>query len=76
MAWLILNRHFARELQTEKMPNVHFHHETVLLRQLRDVDMKWQRNKIQNLKIAVQKLDGGRSSSRSDVQLLEAHRQP
>ncbi len=58
MAWLILNRHFARELQTEKMPNVHFHHETVLLRQLRDVDMKWQRNKIQNLKIAVQKLDG------------------
>jgi vancomycin resistance protein VanW len=40
------------------MPHVHFRHETLLLRQLKDVDMKWQLNKVQNLKIASRKVDG------------------
>ncbi len=58
LAWLILGRHFAKYFSASEMPHVHFHHETVLLRQLKDVDMKWQHNKIQNLKIAAEKLDG------------------
>lgn len=35
-----------------------FSHQTILLRKLKDVDMWMQRNKIVNLKIAAEKLDG------------------
>ena len=58
LAWLALSRHFAKQFGQKALPYIHFHHETVLLRQLKDVDMKWQHNKIQNLKIASKKLDG------------------
>jgi len=36
----------------------HFTHQTPLLRNLKDVDMQLQRNKITNLRIAVERLDG------------------
>ena len=58
LAWLFLGRHFARDIQAEALPQVHFQHETVLLRELKDVEMKWQYNKIRNLELAAQKLDG------------------
>ena len=58
LAWMVLSGRFAREHMTAELPHVHFCHETVLLRQLKDVDMQWQHNKIENLKIASQKLDG------------------
>lgn len=56
--WLSKRRLFARERAQEKLPFVHFRHETILLRQLKDVDMQYQYNKIINLKIAAQRLDG------------------
>ncbi|HBS87269.1 MAG: vancomycin resistance protein [Bacteroidetes bacterium GWF2_38_335] len=38
------------------LDQVIFNHQSVLLRQLRDVDMVWQRNKITNLKLASEKI--------------------
>lgn len=35
-----------------------FRHETVLLRQLKGVDMRWQYNKIANLRLAAERLNG------------------
>ena len=58
LGWLIIGRHFAKKIEPEALDHVHFQHETVLLRQLKDVDMKWQHNKIENLKIAATKLNG------------------
>ncbi len=58
LAWMVMRGRFARERMTSVMPHVHFRHETLLLRQLKDVDMKWQLNKVQNLKIASRKVDG------------------
>lgn len=56
--WLSKNAQFAKGLSQTLLPHEIFHHETILLRQLKDVDMIWQRNKIVNLRLAVQKLDG------------------
>ena len=50
---------FARRcLDTEALSVPVFAHQTPLLRQLKDVDMRLQHNKIINLKIAVPKIDG------------------
>ena len=56
--WLSRWSSFARERTADMLPFVHFCHETILLRQLKDVDMQYQLNKIINLKIAAKKLDG------------------
>jgi len=56
--WLSRWSSFARERSDTALPFVHFRHETILLRQLKDVDMQYQLNKIINLKIAAKKLDG------------------
>ena len=58
LAWLVLHKHLAKKRGQEILPYVHSEHETVLLRQLKDVDMIWQHNKIRNLKIAASRLDG------------------
>lgn len=55
--WIRLNRFFARE-KAEPLPHLHFSHKTPLLRKLKDVDMQYQHNKVVNLRIAAQKLDG------------------
>lgn len=49
---------FARVNAGQALRYECFRHETPLLRQLRDVDMQYQRNKIVNLKIAAPLLDG------------------
>ncbi|PKM73206.1 MAG: vancomycin resistance protein [Firmicutes bacterium HGW-Firmicutes-16] len=56
--WLKKRSSFARKRSDERLPFVHFHHETILLRQLKDVDMQYQYNKIINLKLAAKKLNG------------------
>ena len=56
--WLIKNQAFAKHHSQRLLPYIHFGHETILLRQLKDVDMQYQYNKIINLKIAAKKLDG------------------
>ncbi|MEA4893946.1 MAG: VanW family protein [Oscillospiraceae bacterium] len=56
--WLMKRHSFASELSDDRLPYVHFHHETILLRSLKDVDMQYQYNKIVNLKLAAKKLNG------------------
>lgn len=56
--WIKKSSLFAKDRSSKKPTFVHFHHETVLLRQLKDVDMQYQYNKIINLMLAADKLDG------------------
>ena len=58
LLWLRKSSFFAKEHLSEKLPYVHFSHATILLRQLKNVDMQYQYNKISNLKIAAKRLDG------------------
>lgn len=57
LAWLKLNAQFAKTF-SEPLPCLMFDHKTLLLRKLKDVDMQYQYNKIINLKIAAEKLNG------------------
>ncbi len=56
--WLSNSKNFAKIVQTDNLPYVYFAHKTLLRRELRNVDMWMQENKIINLKIAVEKLNG------------------
>lgn len=56
--WQWSGQTWARKRPGERLPVVMFSHATPLLRQLKDVDMWLQHNKVQNLKIAVSLLDG------------------
>ena len=68
MAWYTARRYllwcspqftFARQRDQERdLPFVYASHSTPLLRKLKDVDMVYQVNKIQNLRLAVERLDG------------------
>lgn len=68
MAWYTARRYllwcspqftFARQRDRERdLPFVYASHSTPLLRKLKDVDMVYQVNKIQNLRLAVERLDG------------------
>lgn len=56
--WLCKSGLFAKGHSPQPLPYRCFSHRTLLRRQLKDVDMWMQQNKIVNLKIAVQKLNG------------------
>ncbi len=56
--WLTRARCFAVTTRDIQLPHVHAEHATILLRRLKEVDMQWQRNKVVNLRLAVEKLDG------------------
>lgn len=56
--WIKMNRRFASARSEEVLPYCCFSHKTLLLRQLKDVDMWMQQNKIVNLRIAAQRLNG------------------
>lgn len=58
MLWLTMNRQFAKDRQLRELPFVYFTHKTPLLRKLKDVDMWMQYNKITNLKLAADKING------------------
>lgn len=55
--WIFGKYQFAETKAQEDFPYVYFTHKTPLLRPLKDVDMKYQHQKVHNLKIAVQHLD-------------------
>lgn len=56
--WLSGTYHFSRIQQQENLPFVCTTHKTILLRNLKDVDLYLQYNKIENLRIAVPTMDG------------------
>lgn len=58
LLWMKLQRSFAVEKQEELLPFVAASHQTILRRQLKDVDMWLQENKIINLQIAAQTMNG------------------
>ncbi|MBN7772314.1 VanW family protein [Clostridium aminobutyricum] len=49
---------FATQYKEEFFPSIIHQHKSLLLRQLKEVDMQYQYNKIINLKIAAKKLNG------------------
>lgn len=58
LLWLKMNKHFSQTTEVSPLPYQYFSHQTILLRKLKDVDMWLQENKIINLKIASQKING------------------
>ncbi len=56
--WFCLGKRLARTRQTTDLPYQIFTHQTILLRPLKDVEMWMQHNKVQNLRLAIKKLDG------------------
>lgn len=57
LLWIIMYKHFAKT-RGEKLPYLIYQHQTILLRELKDVEMQLQMNKITNLKIAAERLNG------------------
>ena len=56
--WRSPRYRWARERRRDSLPYLQASHKTPLLRQLRGEDMELQRNKVVNLRLAVEKLDG------------------
>lgn len=56
--WYLGSQRFAKRRDAAPLPHLIFTHRTPLLRQLKDVDMQLQYNKVTNLRIATQKLNG------------------
>lgn len=56
--WYTDGKKYAAKLSEDNLEHVIFKHQTPLLRQLKDVEMEMQYNKITNLKIAAKKLSG------------------
>lgn len=57
MEWFMKDTKYAKKKVTEPLPYSHFSHQTILLRELKGVDMELQKNKIINLKLAVSKIN-------------------
>ncbi len=55
--WYFSKTVFAEKLHENQMPNEIFTHKTMLLRELKDIDMWIQHNKVKNLKIAIKKIN-------------------
>ena len=55
--WVFGNKKFSLKKQQTPLKHQVFTHQTLLLRELKDVDMWLQHNKVKNLKIATQKLN-------------------
>ena len=58
LLWLSRRFRWAKERNNEKLPFIQISHATPLRRQLPGDQMVWQENKIINLKIAVERLNG------------------
>lgn len=56
--WYIDNKKYATTIEDSLLPFQVKEHKTILRRQLKDVDMWYQENKIINLKIAIKRLNG------------------
>ena len=59
LLWCSPRFHWAKTKQADTLlPYVQMRHATPLLRQLRGEEMEWQKNKVENLKLAVKRLNG------------------
>jgi len=58
LQWYLSSKKYATKKVNSLLPHIIFTHKTPLLRQLKDVDMWLQHNKVINLKIASQKING------------------
>lgn len=58
LLWCSPTFHWAKRRSKEQLPHVQISHSTPLIRKLRGDEMEWQRNKVTNLKLAVERLDG------------------
>lgn len=56
--WWFGGRRFARAIQPERLPYRVYKHQSVLVRRLGDADLKLQYNKVENLKLAMEKING------------------
>lgn len=56
--WHLSGIDFAKEIKKEFLPVEVFSHRTIMLRILKDVDIRLQNNKVVNLKIAIKNLNG------------------
>lgn len=56
--WYFSKIDFAKKIDNHPLPIEVFSHKTTLLRKLKDVDMWMQHNKVKNLEIAIQKING------------------
>lgn len=55
--WIMMNHRFAKDKASSLPYQIHAH-KTILMRELHNVDMQLQINKITNLKIVAEKLNG------------------
>jgi len=58
LLWCSPKFRWAKRRDKESPPYLHASHATPLLRRLRGEEMEWQKNKVINLKLAVERLDG------------------
>ncbi len=56
--WIFADIRFATEIRADRLPEQIFTHQSILLRQLKDVEMWLQYNKVTNLRLAIAKIDG------------------
>ncbi|WP_102026704.1 VanW family protein [Salirhabdus sp. Marseille-P4669] len=56
--WLTTSKTYSRKIAEQPLPYVYFTHQTPLYRRLKDVEMWYQENKVQNLNIAIKPLNG------------------
>ena len=56
--WYFSNHKYAKHISAEKLPYRIKKHQSVLLRKLGDSDMQLQKNKVVNLRLAVNRLNG------------------
>jgi vancomycin resistance protein VanW len=58
LKWIRNARVYARKKVETRLPHSVFRHRSVLLRPLRDVEMYLQHNKVTNLRLAIERIDG------------------
>jgi len=58
LEWLPKYRHFAKTFSQDQLKYRVYKHQSVLVRKLGDSDLTMQYNKVENLKIAIDKLNG------------------
>jgi len=58
LKWSVEKHKFAKEISSDKLNYRVYKHQSVLIRKLGEVDMVLQYNKVENLKLAVGKLNG------------------
>ncbi len=56
--WYASGTSFAKQQRTNRLPHTVFSHQSPLFRELRQVDPYLQKNKVHNLQIAIQQLNG------------------